>query len=275
MVLTTPTQEPLKKWAENFPSRVRESDKSKPKPYANFATQTVAKSWKISVTNDNRISTICNFVNTRVIADIGSDHGFITKSLFTKNKIDFAYVTDISDKCLDKAKQNLADYSSQISFLCGDGLKVLYDTILPQKTSISVPQQVIIAGMGALEIKNILTQDKEHIFKNFILQPQKNVVQLRSFLIKNNFKIVQDVIVKNKKMFYNIINVTRTNSPQTLNEMELNFGKTNLENPSEDFISFVEYENEKCRKILETKKVKSVLNKLKMLEQINIGGKNV
>lgn len=222
-----------------------------------------------------RIEAICGFVTEKIVADIGSDHGFITKNLLEKNKVDFAFVTDISSKCLDKAKANLKDFSSRISFLQGDGLEMFLDERLAQKNVISVPNQIIIAGMGGKEIKKILSLDTQKKFKKFILQPQKNVFELRQFLQKNMFEIVKDVLVKEGIMFYNIIVANRAKAEQNLTEMELVFGKTNLEKPSADFIDFVKTEKGKCEKILEQKKVTSIEKRFLMLNKIDLGGKNV
>lgn len=227
------------------------------------------------IKTNRRIEAICVFVTEKIIADIGSDHGFITKNLLNKNIVDFAFVTDISLKCLDKAKDNLKDLSSHITFIQGDGLEMFLDEKLAPKNCNFVPKQIIIAGMGGREIKKILSQDTEKKFKKFILQPQKNAKELRQFLQKNKFLIMEDVLVKEGKMFYNIIVAERGDKEQNLTEMEMLFGKTNLEKPSVDFFDFINYEKQKCEIILKKKKVTSIEKKLSMLNKIDLGGKNV
>jgi tRNA A22 N-methylase len=227
------------------------------------------------IKTQKRIDAICGFVHSTVIADIGTDHGYVPQKLFRDGKINFAYATDISDKCLDKARVNLKDYSSRTKFLCGDGLKVLLDDNLAQKNANLVPKQIIIAGIGAREIKRILAQDSDKVFKNFVLQPQKNVVELRIFLSKNKFKIVKDVLVKDGKMFYNIIVAERSDSTQKLSKMDKLFGKTNIACPTQDFVDYVNFEKDKCQKILHIKSVPSVETKLLLLNKIEFGGKNV
>lgn len=225
--------------------------------------------------NDKRLSAIISLVDEQTIADIGTDHGFVPLNLFAQNKCLFAFVTDLRPKCLQKAKTNLKEFSSKICFLQGDGLKPILDGFLPPKMPNSVPKQIIIAGLGGREIKKIILQDTQQVFQKFVLQPQKNVVELRSFLVKNRFEIVKDMLVKEGKIFYNILKVKRCKTPQPLCEMALQFGKTNLQNPSSDFLEFVKLEKEKCQKILNIKKVERVEKRLSQLKKIELGEKNV
>lgn len=216
---------------------------------------------------DKRLCAIVRLVDEEQIADIGTDHGFIPLQLFRQNKINFAFVTDLSAKCLNKAKTNLKEFSSQLIFLEGDGLKPILDGLLPQKPSNSVPKQIIIAGMGGREIKKIIQQDEDKIFKKFILQPQKNVFELRTFLVKNQFEIVQDKLVKEGKIFYNVIKAHRSKTHHPLSDLELLFGKTNLQLRHADFMEYVKLEIDKCEKVLAIKKVDKMEKRLLQLKR--------
>ena len=222
---------------------------------------------------DKRIKTICSFVSSSNIADIGADHGYITKCLFESNKISHAYVTDISAKCLKKAEKNLAGFSKFITFLVGDGLSV-FDNILGQKNKNYVPVDIIIAGMGGREIIKILSQNKQ--FSTFILSPQRDVVLLREFLVLNNFFIEKDVIAKTGKMFYNILCVKKTNKRTDLTVNELYFGKTNLEDKTPDFLEYVAYRKNRCEEILKQNEAAiDVQRELNLLNELDLGEKNV
>ena len=220
---------------------------------------------------NKRINKICSYVNSKIIADIGADHGYITKYLFENNLIDFAFVTDISLKCLNKSRVNLKHFNDKISYLVGDGLEVFNDELdafLPANFPKILPKQVIIAGMGGMEIIKILSQDKEKIFSDFILQPQTNVIELRQFLTSSMFEIQQDVIAKEGKMFYNIIVVSRANKHFELTREELLFGKTNLKEKSKDFICYLNYEKNKCEQILKNKFVRDINERLLLIKKI-------
>lgn len=191
-----------------------------------------------------RLNAICDLVTKRIIADVGSDHGFVPKILLQNNKIDFAYVTDISKKCVDKAKDNLQNFYDKTQFVVCDGITDLL-SVTP------LPQQIIIAGMGGREIVKILLQDKNKIFDNFILQPQKNTEELRIFLQNNYFDIKKDFIVHDGKIFYNIIQVCRSNTIKNLTNDQILFGKSNLSTPSEDFMNYLDYKIDKFTSILQ------------------------
>ena len=223
--------------------------------------------------NQNRIKKLSEMVSKRVVAEIGADHGFITKYLFDNNKIDYSFLTDISDACLNKSRKNLVEYASRTTFLVGDGLTVL-DRVLAQKTNNFVPEEIIIAGMGGKEIIKILSQDKNH-FKHFILGPQRNVVDLRKYLLANNFYIEKDIIAKEGKMFYNILKVVSSEKKQELNPLELHFGKTNLDKMPLDFIEYVSFRKNYCERILSVSEVKLFREELELLNKINLGEKYV
>ena len=138
------------------------------------------------MTNSNRINQIGLFVSKRVVAEVGADHGFITKNLFETKKIDFAYLTDISEKCLQKSINNFKNTPYNCKFLVGDGLEALKNEDFKNSPK---PEEIIIAGMGGNEIIKILQNKEANKFNFFVLQPQKNVVELRKFLQERNFLI--------------------------------------------------------------------------------------
>lgn len=204
-----------------------------------------------------RLNAICDLVTKRIIADVGSDHGFVPKILLQNNKIDFAYVTDISKKCVNKAKDNLQNFYDKTQFVVCDGITDLL-SVSP------LPQQIIIAGMGGREIVKILLQDEDKIFDNFILQPQKNTEELRIFLQNNFFEIKKDFMVHDGKIFYNIIQVCRSKTIKNLTNDQILFGKSNLSMPSEDFMNYLDYKIDKLNSILQKtadKEIKCLLQK--------------
>ena len=199
-----------------------------------------------------RIEKIAEYVNFKTIAEVGADHGYITKYLFIQNKIKFAYLTDISSKSLSKAQKNFdKDFKNQVSFLVGDGLNPLQNLVKNK------PKQIIIAGIGGKEIVKILA--KNTFYTNFILQPQKNVVELRKFLLNNKYKILKDEVVKCGKMYYCVLKVKKVDKQQVLTNNQIAFGKTNLKNYSIDFISYLKYLKQRNNQILINKPVKEIL----------------
>ena len=203
----------------------------------------------------NRICEIASSVTKKVVCEIGADHGYITYQLFKQKKIKFAYLTDISNKSLQKA-QNLFEKSNllkKVDFAVGDGLEAINKF---SKTTLEVNpiQQIVIAGMGGKEIIKILT--KNNNYTQFVLQPQKNVVDLRNFLVKNNYKITKDKIVKDGKMFYDVIVAKKSNKATSITKNQLLFGKTNLKLMHQDFVDYLHFKKEMLQNILQKKQVK-------------------
>lgn len=193
---------------------------------------------------NKRIAKICELVTHNKTAEIGADHGKITLELLKQKKAEKVYLTDISDKSLQKARDNFktSGFLSCAEFLVGDGLLV-FDK--PVKEF-----EAIIAGMGGKEIISILSnENRVDGISDFILQPQKNVVQLREFLIKNGYKIIVDTMVKDMGKFYNVLKVTK--GEDSLSTLELNFGKTNLKEYNKDFAEYIEKQLKMFKDVLQ------------------------
>ncbi len=212
-----------------------------------------------------RLNAICNLVNNQnVIADVGSDHGKVVAKLFLDNKINFAYVSDISALSVKKAEDLLVSLN-----IDKDRYKIIVCDGLKYNDDISSIDLVIIAGMGGYEIIKILSENKI-IVKNFILAPNNNEFKLRKYLNKNNYKILCDFVVKDENKFYNIIKVE--NGKQKLSKLNFYFGKTNFENITQDFKDFLQYEETKTKNII-VKLPKSKIHKckryLKLIKKTN------
>ena len=135
-------------------------------------------------------------------------------------------------------------YESFTRFITCNGLEALLDVD-------PLPQQILVAGMGGREIIKIIKQDKHKVFKNFILQPQKNIQELRIFLQDNCFDIKKDFILQEGKIFYNILQITRIDRKNTLTPEQIIFGKTNLESPTKDFENYLNFKIDRLASILQ------------------------
>ena len=49
---------------------------------------------------------------TNTFADVGCDHGYVAEAMLKSGKCKKAYVSDVSEKCLEKAKKLLAGFIS-------------------------------------------------------------------------------------------------------------------------------------------------------------------
>ena len=218
-----------------------------------------------------RLEEIASFVSEEVVADIGADHGYLIKILFESGKISSAFACDISQKCLEKAKQNLFAHKDKVTFLCGDGLEVFEQYLgnnLSAKNANSMPKEVIISGMGGKEIIKILMSKEAKNFDKFILSPQKNVYEVRSFLSQNSFEFLLDKMICENGIYYNIFKVQRGNTPYVMSEIELLYGRQNTQNPQGDFLDFCNKKLQDYKTILDKKEVKDIRQKYNYLLSI-------
>lgn len=139
-----------------------------------------------------------------IVADIGTDHGLLPVYLI-ENKISKLVIgTDISEKSLQKTIDYVEERKLEKDIITrvGDGLEV----IKPYEVD-----TLIVSGMGGLLIENILENNikTRDSIVNFILQPMIASKELRQYLIKNNFKIIDETLAKEGDKFYEIIYAKR------------------------------------------------------------------
>ena len=149
-----------------------------------------------------RLQAVADLVRGDVIADIGSDHAYLPAWLAKNNRIKKAYAIDISAKCVERMKANLARLNIGRDIV----EPVLYDG-LPELEGLT---DIIIAGMGGETIAGILSgiagrAQLEDI--NFVLQPNSKKDALLAYMAANGFKLLQELRVDEKRRYYYILRV--------------------------------------------------------------------
>ncbi|MCH5151451.1 MAG: SAM-dependent methyltransferase [Clostridiales bacterium] len=162
------------------------------------------------------------------LADVGCDHGYVGIEALNTSRVDSVIFVDVSEPSLNKARQNCPqEHSKRVKYLCQDGLGSL------------AVDCAVIAGMGGLEIISILEEAKA-LPQRLVLQPMRNQKDVRQYLC-DKYEIVTDVKFYDGK-YYDLIYAERSDSPTKLTELELEYGKTNVANPSSDFVSYLQEE---------------------------------
>ena len=202
----------------------------------------------------------------KCLADVGCDHGLISLKALQSKKAKNILATDISQKCLYKTinllkENNLENFAE---FVCVDGL--------PKS---SKPDEVLIAGMGGLEIISILenyflVNDNRPIL---VLQPMRDEYKVRKFLNNNNYTIIEDFIFEDKKL-YRLIKAKR--GKQNLTESQMFFGVIENEYKNIEFKKYLEKIIEKYTKklhntaknTLKQQKITKILQECEKLKQI-------
>jgi tRNA (adenine22-N1)-methyltransferase len=133
------------------------------------------------------------------VADIGTDHAFLPAYLVEKGISDNIIASDISQGPVDNANKTIEGLGlgNQVSTVQAPGLEGLEEPI----------DVIIIAGMGGIVIAEII-KDRigyAHQAKQLILQPMSSSIDLREFLYKNRFTIIEEKVALEGEKFYEII----------------------------------------------------------------------
>lgn len=193
-----------------------------------------------------------------VLADVGCDHGYVGIEALKRGVARKVIFVDISSQCLQKARTNCPTaLQDNASFVCQDGLwQTDCDT-------------AVICGMGGLEILSVLNA-AQRLPKAVVLQPMRNIVDTRKY-VSRHYKIALDETFFDGKYYTVIAGVERGNYDCNLDELELNFGVTNIRQPSEDFVAYLQNEHNKLQQIQQQLLLNSdsdeITRKLKLVEQ--------
>lgn len=203
----------------------------------------------------DRLEVVANFVDRgEIVADIGTDHGYLSAYLIEENIATKVIATDVNEKPLQKAIDYIKerDLGDHIDTRLGDGL----EPILQLEVDIC-----IIAGMGGHLIANIIESSKDisNSIDTFILQPMTGEEELRKYLYENNYKIIDEKLAKEGKRYYHILKVIHDKDVLKDN-INLEIGSKLIENKDKLLGELLE-------KKIET--INGIMNKLVMQESKN------
>ena len=137
-----------------------------------------------------------------VIADIGTDHGYIPIYLVQNHRCKKVFAMDVNKGPLKRAKEYIASYQLEefIETRLSDGVSSL---------QVGECDAVIVAGMGGALTVKILTEG-DAVFrslKTFVLQPQSELFKVRRYLSENGYRIVAEDMVLEDGKFYPMMRV--------------------------------------------------------------------
>ena len=164
-----------------------------------------------------RLQAVADFVKQgEIVADIGTDHGYLPAYLIHNQISPFVYASDIRKGPLSAAKNTALSYNIRegIQFILADGL----EGIKPFSA-----QTITIAGMGGETIASIL--EKAPWVRTpgikLILQPQTKVDDLSNWLDNNGFAIQDICLARDAGRIYVIMlaMLGKTRAPFTCAEM--------------------------------------------------------
>lgn len=176
----------------------------------------------------NRLLTVASLVTEgNVLADVGTDHGYIPIYLMQKEQIPRAIAMDINAGPLERAKEHIAQFGlgDYIETRLSDGV----DALAPGEAD-----SILIAGMGGGLVLHILS-DGEAVCKQakeLILQPQSELERVRAYLWTNGYVILAEDMVLEDEKFYPMMRVQYqgiSDRESAENELFCRYGKSLLE----------------------------------------------
>lgn len=137
-----------------------------------------------------------------LLADVGTDHGYLPAALLLAGRIRRAVASDVGAMPLDRARRTAAelDLEEKMELRLGDGLSVLR----PGEADAAV-----IAGMGGDTIVSILSAASWCRERGLLLllQPMSRAEVLRRWLPENGFALLAEKLVQDKGVLYPIFTV--------------------------------------------------------------------
>jgi tRNA (adenine22-N1)-methyltransferase len=153
-----------------------------------------------------RLQTAASLVaNGAVLADVGTDHGYVPIYLIQKHRIPSAIALDINVGPLERAREHIAlhQLENKIETRLSDGVAALWA---------GEADAILIAGMGGGLIIHILTDGAAvcKAAKELILQPQSELPRVREFLETEGYVTMQEEMVLEDGKFYPMMRVQNT-----------------------------------------------------------------
>ena len=170
-------------------------------------------------TMNSRLYAIASLVRDgSVVADIGTDHGYLISYLVGTGRCPSGYACDLNEKPLARARQTLAGHglSESVKTFCTDGLQGF------SAQDAAKVQDIVIAGMGGDLIAAILTAVPwtQNPNLNFVLQPMTKPEHLRRALYHGGFAIRHEKAVESAGFVYTVLSVHYTGKCRSLLPLE-------------------------------------------------------
>jgi tRNA (adenine22-N1)-methyltransferase len=137
-----------------------------------------------------------------VLADVGTDHGYVPIYLVQQHRIPKAIALDINVGPLERAREHIAlhQLEDSIETRLSDGVEAL---------QAGEAESILISGMGGGLVIHILTEGETvcKTAKELILQPQSEQARVREFLELEGYAIRQEEMVLEDGKFYPMMRV--------------------------------------------------------------------
>ncbi|MBQ2881512.1 MAG: SAM-dependent methyltransferase [Clostridia bacterium] len=133
----------------------------------------------------------------KILADVGTDHGYIPVYMLKNSLCAKAYASDIREQPLARAKATISE----------NGFSNVAETFLSNGI-LDIPEDydcLVIAGMGGETIVSILEAKRPPENAKLILQPMTEDVLLREYLYTHGYRITEETAVAEPGHTYTVI----------------------------------------------------------------------
>lgn len=179
-----------------------------------------------------RLKSIASLVEkgSKVI-DVGCDHALldIYLTLYNSNE---CIASDINKNAYEIAKTNIEKYNltDKIKVIRSDGFKDI---------EMDGTYTAIICGMGTSSILEILTTPKLKMIDTLIIQTNNDIYSIRKKVNKLGYHIEDEIIIKERGIFYTIIKFKKGKKLYTHKNLQL--GPIILKKQSDDKKEYFEF----------------------------------
>lgn len=141
----------------------------------------------------------------QILADVGTDHGYIPIYLMEQGRITGAIAMDIGKGPLERAKEHIkmSGMGDYIQTRLSDGLAALH---------VGEVQSIVVAGMGGGLVIHILEEGRKvaQAVEEVILQPQSELEKVRDYLRENGYTVEAEDMVFEDGKYYPMMRVRYT-----------------------------------------------------------------
>ena len=133
----------------------------------------------------------------KILADVGTDHGYIPDYMLENNLCERAYASDIREQPLARASEIILE----------SGLSDRAETFLSNGI-LDIPEDydvLVIAGMGGETIVSILEAKRPPENARFVFQPMTEEQTLREYLYTHGYRITDETAVSEPNHVYTVI----------------------------------------------------------------------
>lgn len=151
----------------------------------------------------DRLKTAASLIREgAVLADVGTDHGYVPIYLLEQKKIKSAIAMDINKGPLERAREHIHLYGmdAYIQTRLSDGVAALEK---------GEADSILIAGMGGGLVMHILEEGKDicQAAGELILQPQSELCSVREYLAENGYVTEAERMVFEDGKYYPMMRV--------------------------------------------------------------------